>query len=124
MSEPGRVLVVDDDPGIRHLLTESVRGAGWQADEAGGGREAIDAVRSTDYAVVILDLRMPPPDGWAVLADLADVVAAGRTAFVACTGFTDDATAERLRTAGVRAIVPKPCPVAQLREVLDEVTGA
>jgi len=58
------VLVVDDDPAIRGLVGDALRGQGYTVDLAAHGREALDAVRARRPATVVLDLMMPVMDGF------------------------------------------------------------
>jgi len=62
------VLVVDDEPEMGDLLTDYLGRAGYQAECARGGIEALDKVRSGDFDVVVTDLRMRDVDGMDVLA--------------------------------------------------------
>jgi CheY-like chemotaxis protein len=61
------VLVVDDDPAIRGLVAEALRGEGYAVDLAAHGREALEAMRARRPATVILDLMMPVMDGFTFL---------------------------------------------------------
>ena len=63
-----RVLVVEDDPEIAQLVGSMLRQRSLTVDVASGGREAIDLLRDGIYSVIILDLLMPQPDGFAVLS--------------------------------------------------------
>jgi CheY-like chemotaxis protein len=61
------VLVVDDDPAIRGLVADALRGEGYAVDLAAHGREALDAMRAQKPATVILDLMMPVMDGFSFM---------------------------------------------------------
>jgi CheY-like chemotaxis protein len=63
----GRVLVVDDDPGIRLLLVTFLRRRGFQLLEARNGREALAEMRTGKADLVVMDLMMPEVSGWDVL---------------------------------------------------------
>ena len=70
------ILIVDDDPVQRRLLTAAVERFGYRPIAASGGAEALSRLTSTDgdaFALIILDLVMPPPDGMAVLAKLKEM---------------------------------------------------
>ena len=73
------VLVVDDDPAARDLLTANLRNAGYRAVHATSGEEALNLARAIRPDVITLDVMMPKPDGWQVLgtlkadADLRDI---------------------------------------------------
>ena len=62
-----RALVVEDDPALRELLRRTLEKDGWQVDEAGNGRNAIESLARSAPQVVILDLLMPEVDGFAVI---------------------------------------------------------
>jgi CheY-like chemotaxis protein len=62
-----RALVVDDDPGIRVLVTRILTRNGFLVESARDGAEAIEKVLQHDYNLITLDLMMPRIDGFAVL---------------------------------------------------------
>ena len=64
------VLVVDDEPGVRLLLSVTLADAGLRVEEAATGAEALDLVRTRPYSVVLLDNQMPGMSGLSVLAQL------------------------------------------------------
>jgi CheY-like chemotaxis protein len=84
---PGRVLVVDDDAGVRTVMTRQLAHAGFEVVAAASGGEGLDIMR-TDAAirVVLLDMMMPDMDGWGFRQNqLADAVLA-RIPVVILTG--------------------------------------
>ena len=58
-----RILVVDDEPQIQHLLRTALEGRGYEVHLAGDGRAALDAAASSWPNVIILDLGLPVIDG-------------------------------------------------------------
>jgi CheY-like chemotaxis protein len=67
-----RALVVDDDAGIRVLVTRILTRNGFQVESARDGGEAIEKVLQNDYDVITLDLMMPRIDGFAVVKYLSE----------------------------------------------------
>jgi two-component system chemotaxis response regulator CheY len=67
-----RILVVDDDASILDTVTSILVGEGYQVMAASGGEEALALVRSWHPTLVLLDMRMPVMDGWAVARSLHD----------------------------------------------------
>jgi two-component system, OmpR family, response regulator len=67
---PPRVLVVDDEPQIRELVTRALAAAGCEIDSAGDGDAGLALALTGDYQLVILDLVMPLTDGRQVLERL------------------------------------------------------
>lgn len=60
------VLVVDDDTSILDTVSAILEGEGYDVVSATSGEEALDAVKRRRPAVILLDMRMPVMDGWAV----------------------------------------------------------
>jgi two-component system, OmpR family, response regulator len=58
-----RVLVVDDDEYVRHLLASALRFAGFTIDTCANGRAAMDRISDFDPDLVLLDVMMPGLDG-------------------------------------------------------------
>jgi len=63
-----RVLVAEDDPGLRDVLVLGLADHGYQVDAAERGDEAIDLLKFYDYDVAIVDWRMPGAEGIDVVA--------------------------------------------------------
>ena len=64
------LLIVDDDPAARELLSASLKGAGYRLVHAAGGTEALNLARAIRPDAITLDVMMPKPDGWDVLSAL------------------------------------------------------
>jgi two-component system, OmpR family, response regulator MprA len=62
-----QVLVVDDDPALRRTVERVLRLADYDVALAKGGRDALDALATEEFALVVLDVAMPPPNGLEVL---------------------------------------------------------
>ena len=67
-----KILVVDDEPTIRELLSASLRFAGFEVETAANGTDAIRAERNFLADLVILDVMLPDMDGFAVLEHLRE----------------------------------------------------
>jgi two-component system OmpR family response regulator len=61
-----KLLVVDDEPNIRELLSTSLRFAGFDVTAAANGREALDAVEADEPDLAVLDVMLPDMDGFTV----------------------------------------------------------
>ena len=62
-----RVLLVDDEPGIRHVLGALIRDFGYDVHTAESAREALEAFTANPFPIVVTDIRMPGIDGLALL---------------------------------------------------------
>ncbi len=70
MSDKAHVVVVDDEPSVRFVLSEALRDAGFSVSEYEGAAAALDALEHRVPAVLFTDVRMPGMDGLALLAEL------------------------------------------------------
>jgi DNA-binding response OmpR family regulator len=67
-----RVLVVDDEPDLRDLLSRRLLADGFAVDTAADGPEALEMIREAPPDLLLLDLMMPGMDGWELLRRLRD----------------------------------------------------
>ena len=72
LSQPriSRVLIVDDEENIRHLLLVVLKKAGYEPTAVSGGREALAVLEQERFGVVISDIRMPDMDGRELLREI------------------------------------------------------
>ena len=121
MPQAGRVLIVDDEPPVRMLLTRWLTGWGYGVREVGSAAEALDVMAADPADIVLCDVNMPEHDGvW-----LAEQVHAQwpKTAIIMSTARDDPATVRTSRKAGAVAYVIKPFDPVMLREALDRASG-
>ena len=67
-----KILLVDDDPDIRDVLTVILESRGYQIVTARDGIEGLAALRAENPDLMIVDLLMPKMDGFAMLKELQD----------------------------------------------------
>lgn len=67
MDTPLRVLLVDDESGIRRVLETLIRDFGYEVQSAAGAAEALDLFTAHPFPLVVSDIRMPGMDGLALL---------------------------------------------------------
>ena len=118
--KPGRILVVDDEEGIRSFLAESLERDGHEVLQAEDGAIALDLARAEPFDVVITDLRMPKMDGMTLVRTLR--TEQSDVEIVVLTAFGDVGTAVEAMKLGVYDYLQKP--IASPKAVRDLVTGA
>jgi CheY-like chemotaxis protein len=116
---PGRmrVLIVDDEPAIRALVTQALV-VNYDVDEAEDGTEAMKAVETTPPDLVITDIRMPHMDGTALLKGLRNI--APNLPILALSGYVDP---EDVAEYGFDGFVKKPFELDDFRVIVDQTTG-
>ena len=101
-----RILVIDDDQGVRESMERMLRGAGYTVQSAGSGEEGFDLARGNAFDVILSDMRMPGISGIDVLQKLREQRV--DSAFIVMTGFgTVDSAVEAMKLGAVD-FVQKP----------------
>jgi DNA-binding NtrC family response regulator len=101
-----RILIVDDDKGIRELFSSLVEREGFKALAASDGEMALKMVRSEDPDLLLLDIVMPGMDGMEVLRQVKDIDRELPVVFM--TGYADVLGAVKAMKAGAYDYLPKP----------------
>jgi PAS domain S-box-containing protein len=104
----GPVLVVDDDGVSRHVLAQALGSAGLTTTVVGSGAEALAWIAEHTPALVLLDLVMPPPDGFAVLSVLRADPRTAEVPVVVLTALDTDDDVAKAFEAGADDFVRKP----------------
>ena len=116
-----RVLVVDDHPVNRQVMTGLLSLLGLMVDVAVDGVEALSLWRPGRYAVVMADMHMPRMDGYALTREIRAreaAVGAARTPIVAVTANAMRGEEERCLEGGMDAYLAKPVAIARLSATL------
>lgn len=111
----GCILVIDDDPEMRRLLSEMLKREGFNVETAQGGEEGLRRARELRPAAITLDVLMPDMDGWTVLSRLK---ADAKTASVPVVMISVWPESERAFALGVADYLSKPVDPIRLVSVL------
>jgi DNA-binding response OmpR family regulator len=106
-----RIMVVDDDPRIRRLLTYQLSNAGYDICAAERGREALARVLKEKPALVLLDVMLPDMTGWDVCRQIRQ---RSPVPIIMLTARDADADVVTGLKAGADDYIGKPYSVAQL----------
>ncbi len=63
MSLANQILIVDDEPGICHVLQQTLAEKEYKVQMAGNASEALERIRDTSFALALVDLLLPDMDG-------------------------------------------------------------
>ncbi|KPK98413.1 MAG: hypothetical protein AMK75_06995 [Planctomycetes bacterium SM23_65] len=113
---PVRVLVVDDEPTIRQLLTDVLGDEGHHVDTVSGGEEAVIKLRDTRYDFVITDLMMPGMSGIQVLETVKQLDP--ETEVIVMTGYASLNTAVECMKLGAADYLNKPINIDEIRIII------
>lgn len=101
-----RVLVVDDEPGVRRTLSEILADEGYAVSSVGSGEEGLEAVRDAPFDAVLLDVWLPGIDGLETLRRLKDAHVDAQVIMISGHGTVE--TAVRATRLGAFDFVEKP----------------
>ncbi len=111
-----RILIVDDDPAMRKMLSKLMTHQGYQTQIAADGFEAGAKVMAFKPGLIILDLFMPGMDGFEVCRKIKDDPGTSHIKILAVTGYDTAENRNRIMTMGADGYLPKPLERAPLIE--------
>ncbi|MBI4456828.1 MAG: response regulator [Acidobacteria bacterium] len=111
-----KILVVDDDPVIVHLLRVFLEQRNYEVATASNGVEALEKVREENPKIVLLDIYMPGKSGLAVLKEIKQYNK--DISVIMVTAVTDEAVGHNALTMGAYDYIIKPFDLDYLEKVL------
>jgi len=113
-----RVLVVDDEESMRHVLSVILREAGYQVSVAADGEEALRLIREQPFEVVVSDVRMPKLDGLALLTQTRTL--APETTFIVMSAYGSKDLSLQAMKQGAYGYIEKPFKPDEVVLVLEK----
>ena len=110
MTTRRKILIVDDDAGVRTLVRMVLERAGYEVTAARDGCEAIALIAANDFDVVLLDVSMPRLDGIGVVDELRR----SNSPVLAHTYLLTGGDAEQLAKLPIRGVIVKPFDIRSL----------
>jgi DNA-binding NtrC family response regulator len=114
-----RVLVVDDEAGMRAGLEASFLRRGWRVDTAGSGDEGLEKFRRGAHPLIVTDIRMPGGDGFAMMRGARAL--APHTAVILLTGFASVPDAVAAIQGGAADYLVKPVAFERLEQAAEKI---
>ena len=118
---PRRVLIVDDEPTVRDLVTHVAKALGYEITVAVNGREGVEHIERSSFDVVVTDIYMPERDGFELIRHLRAVRPAPKIIAVSGGGEFGFNALRPAVLLGAAHILHKPFDVAELIELLRTV---
>ena len=117
MEEERSILVVEDDPAIRRLVTMALQRHGYVVDSAVDGLEAVLKLGLIEYDAIVLDLMMPHLDGFEFLRTFAENEPERLRKIIVTSAASPAVIRERMEGEPFR-VLPKPFDISDLVAVV------
>ena len=119
-----KILVTEDNPVIRSLVIKLLAKRGYGADQVGNGREAVEAVRTRPYDLVLMDMQMPELDGISATKAIRALSGPGRDVpIIALTANALVGQRETCLAAGMNGFLTKPIQPDALYDAISRWVG-
>lgn len=113
-----KVLIVDDQNGIRILLMEVFNSEGYNTFQAANGKLALDIVRTESPDLVLLDMKIPGMDGLEILKHLKEIDPSIKVIMMTAYGELD--MIKEARNLGALMHFTKPFDIDEMRVAVDK----
>ncbi|TEU11320.1 MAG: response regulator [Anaerolineales bacterium] len=120
-SAPQRLLLVDDEQGMRDTLADILEEFGLRTDQAANGLEAVEKVKTQEYGLVLMDIRMPVMDGVEALRQIKELCS--ELPVIMMTAYTQAAEVAEAHRQGAETVVYKPLDIPGLLGLISAVKG-
>lgn len=118
MQETRKILIVDDEPVLRSLLSDNLTNEGFMVETADCAKSALDRIRDNHYHLVILDLALPDMNGILLCQKIQQNHPDLRGKIIFITGIgLDDSTSDHLK-ALAGAYLAKPFELNSLNQTV------
>ncbi len=117
------ILAVDDSASMRQMVTFTLKGAGYDVQEASDGSEALTIAKSKKFDLILSDVNMPVMDGIEFVTELRKL---GEYKFVPVLMLTTESTGDKKmagKKAGATGWIVKPFNPDQLLSTIKKVLG-
>lgn len=114
-----RILIVDDEPGIRESLTGVLEDDGFETNSVASGEECLAELERSSYEIVLLDVWLPGIDGLEVLQRLEAAGRPDRPSVIMISGHGSIEAAVRATKLGAFDFLEKPLSIAKIGVVVN-----
>lgn len=114
-----RVLIVDDQKGVRRLLEELFKKEGYEVNVAVDGKDSIEKVKAYTPDIILMDMKMPNMNG---LEASEEIIKYDHTIpIIMMTAYGEMEVIQKALEAGVKKYITKPFDIIDLRNLVREV---
>ncbi|MGE5423310.1 MAG: response regulator [Ignavibacteriales bacterium] len=116
-----KVLVVDDQNGVRRLLEELFKKEGYEVTAAADGLESLEKVKTSSPDLILMDMKMPNMNGLEASQEIRKINS--NIPIIMMTAYGETDVAQKALELGVRKYITKPFDILALRDMVREVLG-
>ena len=121
------ILIVDDDDALADVLSRRLKKQGFETMVTASGQSGLAKARAARPALIVLDLRLPDTDGFAVCEELVDSPETCAIPVIILSGMERPDILRRCRAAGCRFFVRKPYDpnvlLTLIRQAIEDAVG-
>ena len=118
MCTKASILVVDDEPSIRKVLTAILEEKGYNVETAENGKEAIRKSKAKFYNLALIDIRLPDMEGVKLLTEMKETTP--KMAKIIITGYPSLRNAVEAVNKGADAYIIKPLDIDRTLATIEE----
>lgn len=114
-----KILIVDDQPGIRIVLQEVLKNEGYAIQTAGSGLEAVELLKNEDFDALLTDMKLPGMNGVEILQHAADLNK--KLVIMMMTAYGEQELVDQAKSLGAAHFFKKPFEIIEVRETINEL---
>jgi two-component system response regulator (stage 0 sporulation protein F) len=116
-----KILIVDDQKGVRRLLEELFKKDGWEVQLAADGKEAVERANEFLPDIILMDMKMPNMNGLEasriILNNFSDLD------IIMMTAYGEMDVVKEALDAGVKRCITKPFDIINLRDTVNQMAS-
>ncbi|MDD3878383.1 MAG: response regulator [Syntrophomonas sp.] len=116
-----RIMIVDDQKGVRRLLEELFKREGWEVYAAADGKEAIEKAVQFQPSILLIDMKMPNMNGLEASQKILEKHQ--ELAIIMMTAYGEMEVVKRALESGVRKCITKPFDILYLRDEVNRIVA-
>jgi CheY-like chemotaxis protein len=118
-----KILIVDDEPALRFLITSTLEDEGYELLEAADGLEAYESILKEKPDLVILDVMMPGLTGYELCARIKQNTRTSKTIVIMLTAKGQEQDRLQSEAVGADLYLRKPFSPIQLIDIVESMLG-
>ena len=115
------VLVIEDDVEIQNFISRALELEGFTVSRAEDGARGLEKVKKEPISLVLLDLRLPGPDGWSILHEMKRDTSLAEIPVVVLTAIAEASQRRRALRMGADSYLVKPISVHDLVRTIRDI---